>query len=355
MKGARTLVTDRAFQAGFCLALIFWLVCAEVFCRYAAGSGWWYRHFDFAGRLVSRAELEDRLAYLTRRPGSVCLLGDSVAGASALIESRLPDAEQNSLARRLQAHLEGTGRHAFSLSADGLLLPDIEAIAAMFERSRPAAAVILLNYRMFAPEFQTDAGASSRAFLAQREDMLPSLLADDSTALSVKLENLAQRHSALFRSTQLLKSLWYFPSQKAFLQRELERWIQRPEEDDLAKAALKLKVAPYYQPLVWQTDSLAFRSLGRLLDGLRTMQISTRVVLTPQNSAYLAGMLNPSTFKQNRALLAEFVRARAGAGIVYADWADRYPTRNFLDHCHLTQTGNDQYATDLAQLALEGP
>jgi hypothetical protein len=332
---------DRAFQAGFLFALLFWLVGAEVFCR-AGAAGLWYRHFDFSGRLVSRPELRDRLAYFTRQPATVCLLGDSVAGASALIENRIPNAAQSSLTGRLQAHCEGQGRHLFSLSADGLLVPDIESIATEFDTARPDTVLILLNYRMFAPEFQTD-GAASRAFLA-----------GNGTSLGATIEVLAHRYSALFRSTQLLKSLWYFPSQKDFFQQQLERWFPNPRDADLAEAALMLKVAPYYRNVAWQTDSAAFRSLGRLLDHLRTQHLPARIVFTPQNVTFLHDVLSPDQFRDNRAVLDAFVHVHAGTETVYFDWAERYPARSFLDHCHLTRDGNDQYARDLVALLVGG-
>ena len=339
-------VAHRAFQAGFFLALVFWLVCAEAFCR-AATAGLWYRHFDFAGRLVSRPELRDRLAYYTQQPLTVCLLGDSVAGPSALIENRVPNAEQTSLTRRLQAHLGSEGRHLFSLSADGLLIPDIESIATEFDSARPGTVLVLLNYRMFAPAFQSDA-ALSRSFLDL--NAVPLRVSDSSVSLSANVEDLAHRYSALFRSTQLLKSLWYFPSQRDFFQRLLEQWIPSPRDADLAEAALKLKVAPYYRNVAWHADSTAFRSLGRLIEHLQKLHIPVRIVLTPQNRTFLNDLLDPDLFSQNRALLDEFVHAHTGTGTGYSDWADRYPPRSFLDHCHLTEEGNDQYAQDLVKL-----
>jgi hypothetical protein len=337
----------RAFQAGFLLALVIWLVCAEAFCR-AGAAGLWYRHFDFSGRLVSLPELRDRLAYFTHQPATVCLLGDSVAGASALIENRIPNAEQSSLTHRLQVHFETQGRHLFSLSADGLLIPDIESIAAQFDAARPGTVLILLNYRMFAPEFQTD-GAGSRAFLPGDGAMARSA----ETSLGATVEALANRYSALFRSTQLLKSLWYFPSQKDFFQRQLEQWFPNPRDADLAEAALALKVAPYYRNVEWHPDSAAFRSLGGLLDHLHTLQIPARIVFTPQNTTFLHDVLNPVLFHDNRVVLGEFVYAHAGTDTAYFDWAERYPSKSFLDHCHLTRDGNDQYAQDLVKLLVE--
>jgi hypothetical protein len=339
-------VASRAFQTGFWLALVCWIVAAEIFCR-TATQGFWYRHFDFSGRLVSLPEIADRLTYYTQSPFSVCVLGDSVAGASALIEHRVPDAEAGSLTRRLQANFARRGRHLFSLSADGMLIPDIESIATAFDAAPPAGVLILLNYRMFAPELQTAAGVS-RAFLER--DAGRRQVSDSSASLSAVVEGFAQRHSALFRSTQLLKSLWYFPTQKDFFQRQLERWMPPPRDADLVEAALKLKVASYYRDVAWRTDSAAFRSLGRLLERLDTAHIPARIVLTPQNTDFLGDLLDPEMFRQNRAVLDEFVRAHAGGGTVYVDWAERYPARSFLDHCHLTGEGNDQYARDLVAL-----
>lgn len=346
MRRAFLPVANRAFQAGACLALVFWLGGAEIFCR-AAATGFWYRHFDFSGRLVSLPELRDRLAYYTQQPFPVCVLGDSVAGASALIEHRTPDAEAHSLTRRLQAHFETQGRHLFSLSADGLLVPDIASIVTELDAARPEGVLILLNYRMFAPEFQTEA-VVSRAFLERNAG--PERFSESPASLSATVDGLAQQYSALFRSTQLFKSLWYFPSQKDFFQRQLERWIPASGDADIAEAALKLKVAAYYRNVSWQTDTPAFRALGRLLERLDGLHVPARIVFTPQNTAFLNDLLDPALFRHNRAVLDEFVHAHAGAETAYVDWAERYPARRFLDHCHLTAEGNDQYAEDLVAL-----
>lgn len=342
--------TDRSFQAGFVLALFFWLLAAEVFCRYAAESGFWYARLDFSGRLVSLAELRDRIAFHTREPGTVCLLGDSVVGSSALVENRIDNADEYSLTRRLRTRLGDRGRRVFSLSADGLLVPDVEAVLSEFSRSRPGLVLILLNYRMFAPEFDKESAAASRSFLVAGRDG-----SGEPPSLSLQVETFAQEHWGLFRSTQLLKSIWYFPTQKAFFQKQLERVVPRPEEDDLAGAALKFKVAPYYRGVIWHLDTPAFRSLGRLLAGVQAARIPSLLVLTPQNTAYLEGVLDPSLFAANRALLADVMRRHAGPGVRYFDWADRYPATSFLDHTHLTRDGNDRYAADLTALVLEGP
>ncbi len=72
------------------------------------------------------------------------------------------------------------------------------------------------------------------------------------------------------------------------------------------------------------------------------------MVLTPQNQKFLGSYLDKPSFERNRKVLAAFMKSYIRQEITYRDWADRYPSPFFLDHCHLTPEGNRQYADDLA-------
>src|SRR6185369_2683149 len=104
-------------------------------------------------------------------------------------------------------------------------------------------------------------------------------------------------HWFLFRETQMFKTLWYYPSQKDFFQRILESLGGRTEtQTDLAEAALRLKVASYYQAYLWDERSPSFECLKRALDRWKAMGIQTLVILTPQNKAFLGDSLDGPSF-----------------------------------------------------------
>ncbi len=89
---------------------------------------WLYRRLDFSGSLTSLPELQERIAWNARRPRPVFLLGDSVLGATALWEHRLEHPRRLTIPARLAPPAAAAGWSVQSLGADGLLLPDLEAI-----------------------------------------------------------------------------------------------------------------------------------------------------------------------------------------------------------------------------------
>ncbi|HXL73451.1 MAG TPA: hypothetical protein VN963_07505, partial [bacterium] len=175
------------------------------------------------------------------------------------------------------------------------------------------------------------------------------------TKLSDDLYTLMCRHWLLFRETQMVKTLWYYPSQKDFYQRLLESIVgANNAQADMIEAALKQKIASYYQPYVWDKKTLPFACLQKTLDSWAANHVRVTVILTPQNKKFLGSYLDKPSFKKNRALLAGFMKTYAARGIYYEDWANRYPSTMFLDHCHLTPEGNEQYAKDLTRLLAGG-
>ena len=62
---------DRAFLAGAAATFFFLLAAFELAARFAAGSGWLYRRFDFSGTLdePSGAAQADRLERRPSAPG----------------------------------------------------------------------------------------------------------------------------------------------------------------------------------------------------------------------------------------------------------------------------------------------
>jgi hypothetical protein len=341
------------------------LLC-EIFLRLTVPTGFWYRHLDLTADLTSMAEARDRLRYSAPGSSEVLVLGDSVLGASALMEHRLPQARIQTLGRFLNREMNSQGLSTVVLAADGILLPDLLALSREFLPGKSAPGVpqpkkilLLLNFRMFAKDFDSGAKALSRDFLS--ENLPPAILSGlgtdpkktDENRLSDRLYDFLCRHCFLFRETQMMKTLWYYPSQKDFFQRQLEKVMGLPKEGaDLAEASLKLKIAAYYQAYLWPEKGLSFQSLDLLLETLKGSHIPVEVVLTPQNPSFLGDYLDRPSFAANRKTLQRFMKAHAFDGLEYRDWSGRYEPGLFLDHCHLTPEGNRVYATDLAAILM---
>ena len=273
------------------------------------------------------------------------MLGDSVLGATALWEHRVPQPKHQTIPAYLAQESASLGWSVESLGADGLLLPDLEALGREVDRAPPSRLLIVLNVRMFAPEFAEPAKALSRDFLlpALSGELPDPRMAGLEDSLDARLSAASARFSVLLRTARQLQPLWYFPTRRdAF-----RRWLE-PETGasalsaDLEEAALRLKVDPYYRAR-WDSSSLPFRALGALLDGTRGRGGAV-VVLTPQNPDFVG---DRDLFDLNRRVLREFIVARRDPSVLYRDFADRFPPERFLDHCHLTPEGNREYAQAL--------
>lgn len=348
---------DRAFVAGAAATFFALLLLAEGAARWAAGSGWIYRRIDFSGSLTSLPELQQRIAWNARRAYPIFLLGDSVLGATALWEHRVEHPRRLTIPAQLAPPAAAGGMSVQSLGADGLLLPDLEAIDRTIEAMRPrppARRLIVLNVRMFAAEFAAPGKALSREFLRPelQGEVLDAMLPRRDDALGDSLSAGAARLSVLARTAWQLQPLWYFPTRRDAFRRLLEPAHGGAEEEstDLQEAALHLKVDPYYRDR-WDSSSVAFHALGALLEAARRRDDSqTILVLTPQNPAFVG---DTETFAWNRRVLAEFVARHSqpgGASVAYRDLADRFSSDRFLDHCHLTPDGNREYAQILLAL-----
>jgi hypothetical protein len=351
--------SDRRFLAGAAATFFTLLLLAELAARLAAGSGWLYRRIDFSGSLTSLPELRQRIAWNAARPRPVFVLGDSVLGATALWEHRVEHPRRETVPALLAPPAAAAGLSVASLGADGLLLPDLEAIereVREVERTPSARLLIVLNFRMFAPEFADPAKGISREFLlpALGGRLPDSALGRGADALGDRLANGAAQASVLARTSWQLQPLWYFPTRRDAFRRLLEPAEAASQENaDLQAAALHLKVDPYYRDR-WDPGSLPFRALGGLLEAAGGRgDVQAVVVLTPQNPEFVG---DAETFASNRRVLADFVarHSRSGeASVAYRDLADRFSSQRFLDHCHLTPEGNREYARILLSLINE--
>src|SRR5579871_4097701 len=91
------MTLSKSFLRGACFSFFGLLLLAEILLRLTVPTGFWYRHFDFSGDMTSLAELRDRIHYAVPGDHHILLLGDSVLGASSLIEHRIPGAKQKTL------------------------------------------------------------------------------------------------------------------------------------------------------------------------------------------------------------------------------------------------------------------
>lgn len=332
------------FLAGAAATFFFLLFGAEIGARYAAGAGVLYRKLDFSGTLSSLPELRDRIAWGASRPRPVFVLGDSVLGASALLEHRITHPRRQTVPAFLAQKAAPAGWSVESLGADGLLIPDLEAISREVCRAPPSRLVLVLNVRMFAREFGDPAKAISREFLlpALAGSLPDPRMAELAEPLDEGLSAASAEYSFLLRTARQLQPLWYYPTRRDFFRRLLEPARGTAGSADVEEAALRLKVEPYYRDR-WDQSALAFRALGALLDGVRGRE-RTVVVLTPQNPDFTG---DSETFAWNRRVLKDFIVSRADPSLEYWDFADRFPAERFLDHCHLTARGNNEYAEAL--------
>ncbi len=350
------MFSSKSFWLGAFSALLGFLFTFELLLWITIPTGFWYRHLDISGDLTSLPELQDRIRYSYPLQRPLFLLGDSVLGASALTEHRIPQPRSKTLTCALTNRFNALHQPVLSLGSDGNLLTDILALNTEIRPLSDDHILLLLNFRMFSQEFADGSKGLSRYFLE------PDLPADIQTRLSPDkppiqeaqlsddLYTLMCRHWLLFRETQMIKTLWYYPSQKDFYQHLLENMVGTNDaQADMVEAALKQKIASYYQPYVWDKKALAFTCLHKILDSWAANHVHVTIVLTPQNQKFLGGYLDKPSFKKNRALLKAFLKPYAARGIHYEDWADRYPSTMFLDHCHLTPDGNEQYASDLTR------
>ncbi len=116
--------------------------------------------------MTSLAEIRDRLSYAAPPDHRIYLLGDSVLGASALMEHRIPQARIQTLSRQLKQRLADAGVNAVSLGSDGLLMPDIDGLTAEFSAAPPEKVLLLLNFPdVLQEEFGEGSKALSRYFL----------------------------------------------------------------------------------------------------------------------------------------------------------------------------------------------
>ena len=354
------MFSSKSFWLGVLFALMGLFLTAEILLRATVPMGFWYRHLDISGDMASLSEVKDRIHYSTPQSRPTFLLGDSILGASALTEHHVPQARSKTLSRFLVSQLGARNQSALSLGSDGNLLTDILALNTEIQPQPTDHILLILNFRMFAEEFAGGSKSLSRYFFEPdlpvdlQSRVQPDTPPSQEVRLSDGLYTLMSRHWFLFRETQMMKTLWYYPSQKDFFQHLLETVVgQNDAQADMVEAALKQKIASYYKSYSWDPNALPLTCLQRILTSWKENHVHVTLVLSPQNPDFLGDYLDKPSFQKNRVILDQFMKSYLSPDIHYEDWADHYPSTMFLDHCHLTPEGNERYATDLIQLMTE--
>lgn len=352
-------VPGRRVAATAAVTFLLLVAAAELVSRGLASTGVLYGRISLSGVLTSLPELEDRVRWgLRGQTPPVLLLGDSVLGASAMWERGERGARRGTLPSALAGRRAPRLSRVVSLAADGLTPGDLEAISYVLQRTvgssaRPARVVLVVNVRMLASELDRDGQRVSRDFLlpalppASRAELAP-VASVETEALGARLYNGAASASALFRLSQLLRTLWYYPTPADARRRLVETLFGRPPAGDVEEAALRMRVEGFYQEL-WREDAPAVRSLRRLIPALRVADPRLLVVFSPQNPSYMA-----KGGAELAAANAQLLRKVVGPRGPFVDLSAAFGEELFLDHCHLTKEGNLRLADEIER-RLGGP
>lgn len=279
-------------------------------------------------RLVSEPLLKQRLRALADpAPKTLLLLGDSVLWGSALRERGIRDWRTQTPGSAVAQALPADWR-LVELSADGLMLPDLEALLERGLALKPAAVVLELNYRMLGPD-----APHSRPWL------------DPQAKPGFDAEEALRRHWRLFRFGELASATLFDPSLKDVLSGVVDRIFGTEADEDGRQALLDLKLQPYYSSPAQADSHPALQALRRISTRLREAQVPAFVFLTPQNLERVEDLLDRPAYDANRKALA-----RAAQGLRYADWSNRRPKQGaFLDHCHFDAAGNAELGRWIAE------
>lgn len=139
-------VRSRAFW----IALIILLVFVELVARITYP--WFLRHAP-EGYLSSAPYVRD-LLNVAHDSNAAILMGDSILGSSALREHRVDNAGRFQLSTILREDLSSQNRPVITVAADGMLPADMVGALTLAPKMIGGPLVVVLNVRMFSPEFQ---------------------------------------------------------------------------------------------------------------------------------------------------------------------------------------------------------
>lgn len=304
------------------------------------------------GYISNAAHVRDVLSK-GRDEKAVVLLGDSVLGPSALMEHHTIDPRSKSLSSNVIEVFRLSNQSALSLGADGMLPTDMEAITSELPTDFGGRVVIILNARMFSPEYQSPATERFFPFLNRRAriDGIASQTTDDVRLGGLLFDTLSER-SVLFRTLHQLRGFWFTPSPEGRIQQTIETFFGYEGEGDLKEAILRQKVAPFYAPRVWSKDEPQVRALLAMVTELTARHIPVSVIFSPQNPDYTVPPSTSGSLGENVARLRGWIEEAVGSRLY--SFVDTRPPDSFLDHCHLTPEANASFADEIVRVVKEG-
>lgn len=336
------------YSKGFIISFIILILGFELFVRVFYFP---YKQFDVSGYTTSAYEAQDRISYFRSIGQNTAVFGDSVLGASALLEHKIENARDKKLGKILAEQYNEISEKPLNLGADGLLLPDISFLVDLVHKANFKKYIILINARMLADEFNTDEKAFFNANFALNSKILKS-----KTVLDEKIFNVITFTSAGFRRLQQLRALWFLPNPESVYARTLENINNAPdtEDIDIKEAILREKVSSFYSNAVLKDASPSIIALGNILRTLSSKGSNTTIIITPQNPDFLTEDLFLKNLHDNIEKISALVKNTVAQNISFQSFAENYNPEMFLDHCHLTAEGNYQFAKDIMTATIKG-
>ena len=276
----------------------------------------------------------------------VALLGDSVMGAGALARAQGGSAADYALGalvrRRILRASESAG--VADLSMEGALANDYAGLIELLLQHgrRPAAVMMQLDYRVLSPVHDTEQNLSRTWLQPYVPTVKPAVAKEYGSPefLRRPIDEWTQR--TLLRSSAyvLLRGGRPLVAEWAHAAAGSGRAAPQPADP----AMLKLLVERFYGTDRSVAQSRVLTDLLNALDLLARNGIPVLVGFTPTNFSFLGASANVAAYQANVAALGAAVRARAhgGAAIRWVNFEGYVPPAWFLDHCHLTPTGNVQ-------------
>jgi hypothetical protein len=229
------------------------------------------------------------------------------------------------------------------------MLPADMAAALMLPSPRlRGQLVVVLNVRMFSPDFQVAGKDLFFAFLKRDSPYgADSLFGMSDEALGSRLFNAATYSSALFRLLYQTRGLWFAPNPQATFQVLFERVFGDTTDKDLKDAILKSRVESFYAPRQWMESDPQVSKLLELARNATSQGGRVLVLMAPQNPQFLPTSEAELQLRRNVGHL-EVLLNEIG-GVRFHSFVDAYPADYFLDHCHLSPQGNEKFAQAIVE------
>lgn len=305
------------------------------------------------GYLSSAAYVQDILS-AARDSHSVVMMGDSILGPSALREHHVENPQRNQLSAILRTMLKSSNVPVVTVSADGMLPADMAAALMLPSPRLTNHLIVVLNVRMFSPDFQVAGRDFFFSFLKKESPYSGDpLFRISDEALGSRLFNAATQSSTLFRLLYQMRGLWFTPNPQAAFQVLFERAFGEATDGDLKEAILRSRVQSFYAPRLWMESDVQISKLLELARSAISQGGRILVVMAPQNPQFLPTPEAALQLRRNVARLE--VLLKEIDGVRFHSFVDAYPTEYFLDHCHLSPQGNETFARAIIEQMEEQP